>query len=724
MRRTVSIFLASALLAVSVPFASAQTKGPGENGNSKKPQVDNVQFQPDPVKHREVISQPGARITANSDGLIRVTRAQLDAAGFNTSSNSANWQLFREGVELPIIVGANAEYIEFLGKALDAVESDTRTYYLTVGTQAGKRITATAVQPKGKGGSLSSAYQQTTVRKERFFYANQILNGPRDNFFGTPIVGEGNFYDFDLTGVDRSRGDRTLTVVLQGFSLVSHSVQLKLNGNVLAPVTGVGREVMTMTYTIPVDYLLEGYNSLEMSAPAAGDITLFDHILIGFPRKFIAEGDRLDFATERNKGAQLSGFSSDKVRIFDVTSETAVTEIVGASVAETDGTFGPVVPAGDIRSMYATEASNIAAPISVTANNPEFLGVPSQSANLVIIAHPSLMGAAQAWRNYRANQGVAAKLVDVTDIFDEFSYGISSSDAIEAFLNYAKNNWEVPPGYVLLIGDASYDPRDYLGYGNWNMVPTRMSNTRFEETGSDEALADFNDDGLAEIPIGRIAARTPEAVITALSKTSTWEQGLGSSPLDRGALFAYDQLDGYDFQAMTQRIMAKLPAGMEKVTVQRGIPDNASAQSAVISALNSGKYVANYSGHGHTGAWRDQNFFDRAQIQYLTNANSPTLITSLTCLNAYFVSPSAAEESFAERLMAAPNGGAVAMWASTGKTTPDVQEVMALRFYEQLGLGNIPRLGDLIRDAKGQLNAGSDVRLSWTLLGDPMLKVR
>jgi hypothetical protein len=718
MRRTVSIFLASALLAAAVPLASAQT-------NSKRPQVDNGQFQPDPVKHREVISQAGVRIAAKSDGLIRVTRAQLDAAGFNTSSNSANWQLFREGVELPIVVGPNADYIEFIGKALDAVESDTRTYYLTVGAQAGKRIAAMPVQPaKGKGGSFSSAYPQTTVRKERYVYLSGLLNGPRDNFFGMPIAGEGNFYDFDLTGVDRSRGDRTLTVVLQGFSLVSHNVQLKLNGNVLAPITGVGRDVMTKTYTIPVDYLLEGQNSLEMSAPVVGDISFFDQIVVGFPRKFIAEGDRLDFTTERNKGAQLSGFSSDKVRIFDVTSETAVTEITGAEVAETGGTFGPVVPGGEIRSMYATEANNIAAPISVTPNDPEFLGVSNQSARMVIIAHPSLMGAAQAWKTYRSNQGVATKVVDVTDVFDEFSYGVSSSDAIETFLNYAKNNWDVPPSYVLLIGDASFDPRDYLGHGNWNMVPTRMSNTKFEETGSDEALADFNDDGLAEIPIGRIAARTPDAVMTALNKTSTWEQGLGASPLDRGALFAYDQLDGYDFQAMSQRIMAKLPAGMGKVMVQRGIPDNATAQSAVINALNSGKYVANYSGHGHTGAWRDQYFFDRAQIQYLTNANSPTLITSLTCLNAYFVAPWEADESFAERLMAAPNGGAVAMWASTGRTTPDVQEVMALRFYEQLGLGNISRLGDLIRDAKGQLNAGSDVRLSWTLLGDPMLKVR
>jgi hypothetical protein len=80
--------------------------------------------------------------------------------------------------------------------------------------------------------------------------------------------------------------------------------------------------------------------------------------------------------------------------------------------------------------------------------------------------------------------------------------------------------------------------------------------------------------------------------------------------------------------------------------------------------------------------------------------------------------------TFAEAMTNAPNGGAVAVWASTGLTTPDVQEIMGNRFYQKLGEGSIQRMGDLIADAKAQVPAGADVRLSWALLGDPMLKVR
>jgi len=108
----------------------------------------------------------------------------------------------------------------------------------------------------------------------------------------------------------------------------------------------------------------------------------------------------------------------------------------------------------------------------------------------------------------------------------------------------------------------------------------------------------------------------------------------------------------------------------------------------------------------------------------LSNGNNLSVFTLLTCLNGYFVQPAIGFESLAEVLLKAQNGGAAAVWASTGETTPDIQEIMATRFYQQLALGNIKRLGDLVNDAKTVVNAGRDVRLSWVLLGDPMLKVR
>ncbi|MCA1589903.1 MAG: C25 family cysteine peptidase, partial [Acidobacteria bacterium] len=197
-----------------------------------------------------------------------------------------------------------------------------------------------------------------------------------------------------------------------------------------------------------------------------------------------------------------------------------------------------------------------------------------------------------------------------------------------------------------------------------------------------------------------------------------FESGL-NNPLSRGALFAHDLPIGYNFEAMTQRLLSQLPNTTPTSVVGRG---QANATANLIAEINTGKYLVNYSGHGATGTWASNDFFNVTMVPQLANTSNPSIFTMLTCLNGFFHSP--IFDSFAEVLAKANNGGAVASWASTGETTPDVQEFMAQRFFNRIGSGDITRLGDLIKDAKTQVHGGTDVRLSWVLIGDPMLKVK
>jgi hypothetical protein len=383
-----------------------------------------------------------------------------------------------------------------------------------------------------------------------------------------------------------------------------------------------------------------------------------------------------------------------------------------------EGTFGATIPASRGRSYYAIEDSAILAPESVTANNEELIGLPTNGADLVIIAYKDLMAEAQTWAAYRSAQGISVKVIEVSEIYDEFNYGSLSSNSIKSFLQYAHLNWVNPPEYVLLVGDASWDSRNYEGLGFFNFIPPRIVSTVYTDTASDEALADFNGDGLAEMAIGRISARTPQQVTTMFDKVVAWEAQPGN-PMDRGSLFAYDLNNGYPFDAMSFTLRDKIPAAPPTM-VFRGEPN---AAQNLITAMNSGKYIVNYSGHGSAGTWNPDFFSVFTVANPAMTDHNPSLYTMLTCLNGYFhwlYNP-----SLAEVLTNAPNRGAVASWASSGKTTPDIQEVMATRFYTKLGEGTIPRMGDLIRDAKSSLVFyGADVRLSWVLIGDPMLKVR
>lgn len=688
---------------------------------------------PNPDRHREVISTPGAvRIGSKADGLIRVTKAELQSGGFDVNSDASNWQIYMNGVELPMIIGANADYIEFLGKAIETLDSDVRNYYLIPGSSPGLRMPNKTVRPP-LSGVLSRKYNQTFVREDKKNFTSQILNGETENWFGDIVTSTGFDYKFNLSGIDRTEGTRKLTIDFQGFSITSHSVELTLNGLLLPTVTGSSRFPFKGEIAVPVSALLEGENKLRLRTLTAGDTAFLKRLSIDFPRSYTAIGNKLKFHTENYKNARVTGFSSPNIRVFDVTYEDSPRPLTNLQIAETNGSWGPVIPASRSQVLYAVEANVFSTALSVTPTDPSLLGEPSNAGTLVVIAHPSLMAEANAWAAYRFGQGIVTKVVDVNDVYDEFNFGVISSHAIEDFLLYAKNNWQTPPSYVLLLGEGHYDSKNYDPYdvGLWNMIPSRQVDTLYEQTGSDEALADFNDDGLADIAVGRIAARTGSVVTVALNKVVAWESALTPDSLNRGVLFAHDWPDGYDFQAMSDRVASKLPASVPKLSISQ---TSTTAQADIINAINdldggtaqspgpnAGQYLLNYTGHGNVTAWRNAGFFSASQAPLLENAKFPSLMISLTCLNGYFMTDF---DSFAEAMLKASNGGAVAAWASTGKTTPDVQEIMAARFYLKLGEGNIPRLGDLINDAKAQVPAGADVRLSWALIGDPMLKVR
>jgi hypothetical protein len=702
-------------------------------------EVSTFQAIPDPNTQKWVAAQPGVKIGVKNAGIYRVTKAQLQAAGFDVNSDPTLWQLYTDGVEQAITVGGTGDYIEFYGKTYETPETDTRTYFLIVGPSAGKRMASRVSRPS-LSTVVSQSYDQTFVKKERISYINTILNGDEENYWGRLIGGSGTTMTFDLTGIPAS-GTLTFNLSVLGFTQTPHAVNLTLNGNVLPPITGYnGRIEVSTQVQVPVSYLVEGTNSLLMKASStANDFSLFDTLTLEFPRKYLASQNQLSFHTENYKISKLDGFSSANIRLFDTTYDGSPIIVNNLNIKQNGGTYGINVPAERGRVYYAVEDSAVQQAASIVPNNPSTLSTSNHNASLVIISYkdfdgpidptctigsanyPGCLPPAQQWAKYRQDQGTTVEVVDVDDIFDEFNYGESSANSIRDFVSYAKNNWQTPPQYIMLIGDGSNDPRNYTGAGYWNLVPAKIVPTIFGETASDDAIVDFNNDGLADLAIGRISARTAQSVLDIFGKVKTFETSAPTLAAN-GTLFDYDVsgLNDFDFQAMSQRLYSNLPSGTPVTYIGR--PD-ANATANTISAINSGKYLINYSGHGSTGVWgyTSPYIIQNSDVSQMTNLTSPSIFVSLSCLNGYFISPNGS--SIGELLLRSNVGGAVAVWASTGETTPDVQETMGTRFYSQLGAGNMTRLGDLVVDAKSVISAGSDVRLSWVLLGDPMLKV-
>ncbi len=676
----------------------------------------------DPINQRWVASQPGVKIGVKQEGFYRVTNAELLAAGFDVNSSPANWQLYLNGIEQSInVVGNN--YIEFYGKGIDTIHSDTNVYFLIVGNQPGKRILDRF--RRGVGGNvLAKNFDYEFKRKERLQYAQTLLNGDTENFYGALVSPSlPTVLNFQLNGMDFTTGKATMEIALQGISFFSHRIQVKINGVELSNIVGSNKNLYSGNVSLPVTALQNGNNVLELLAiDSPQDFSLVSSIKVNYKKLYEANQNHLLFYTQNSRITNVEKFTTSNIRVLDLTypdSPTIVTNLIIEPTNKLGTEYVVSIPANRIAPMYAFSDANLKQAFSIVPNIPSTISNPTNGADLLIITNRAWLAESNNWATYRQNDGLSVLVIDVDDIYDEFDFGIKGSDGIRSFLEFTQTDWQTAPDYVLLMGDASYDPKNYTGDGFHSYVPVRFVDTLYEETGSDEALADFNDDGLSEIAVGRIPARNPQDVTRALNKVINFEQGLPTA-LARGSLCVSDSPIGYDFAQLCTSVQSQLPASIPKVHINRDEPDS---RTRMINDMAGGRYLVNYSGHGAAGLWATNSYFNTNDVPLLTNQNRLTVFTMLTCLNGYFIRP--IPDSLSEALLKSQNGGAVAVWSSSGQTTPDIQQVMATRFYQQLGNNpSMIRMGDLIKDAKANLVGGRDVRLSWGLLGDPTLRVK
>jgi hypothetical protein len=354
---------------------------------------------------------------------------------------------------------------------------------------------------------------------------------------------------------------------------------------------------------------------------------------------------------------------------------------------------------------------------SAVANQPSNWRQEAQAGSLVIFTRRDFFSALQPLVSWRAGQGYKVALVDIEDAYDEFSYGNKSPQAIKDFLAYAYANWKIRPGFVLLAADASFDPKNYMGFGDNDFVPTKLIDTELMETASDDWLADLNQDGLAEMAVGRLPVRTDREAATLAAKIVSYEQ----IARPEGALFVVDHNEGFDFDAPARELRRLIPANVRTEEINRGRMDPEVAKAMLLSLLNKGPRVVNYNGHANVDSWRGSLLTADDAIS-LSNGENLPLFVMMSCLNGYF--QDAQLDSLAESLMRAEQGGAVAVWASSGMTGPSDQAPVDLELFRRLFDSNSSlTLGETTARAKAA-SRNKDVRLTWILFGDPTTRLK
>jgi hypothetical protein len=346
-------------------------------------------------------------------------------------------------------------------------------------------------------------------------------------------------------------------------------------------------------------------------------------------------------------------------------------------------------------------------------------------AEYVLIAPRSFLGAAEPLLSRRASQGLTVKAVSLEEIGEVFGHGRPSGEAIRSFVSYAYHHWRGSSAqYVVLLGDATYDPQRFVGTSWASPLPALWGKTSYLWTAMDPALGAVNgEDPLPDVAVGRIPATTLEQAESLVGKLLAWEesgQGLAGE-----AAFVADNPDfGGDFEEDVEDIRASFLGGREtEVLKVREL--GAATRPAIQEALDTGLSLLSYVGHGGSAVWANENVWNSGDAENLLAQSRQPVLLTLNCLNGYFVATNF--ESLSESLLKAEGRGAVAAFSPSAASVDGPAHQYHRAVVQELLSGTHERLGDAILAAQiayAQTGLMPELLSVYHLFGDPAMKIR
>ncbi len=335
--------------------------------------------------------------------------------------------------------------------------------------------------------------------------------------------------------------------------------------------------------------------------------------------------------------------------------------------------------------------------------------LPAEEGTMLIIAHDEWLGNVQPLVDHKNSVGIETVAVGVSTIGND-------PTSIAGYIQNAYDSGDL--AYVLLVGDAAEVATETVGSG-WSSGASDPSYAKLA-----------GNDSYPDILIGRFSAESAADVDTQVQRTIEYENlpatqqdwfkkgvGIGSTegPGDDGE-DDYEHIDNIRTDL--------LDYGYTSVDQ---VYDPSASASQLSAALNEGRGIINYCGHGDVNMWVTSSFTN-SNVNALTNNGKLPFIVSVACL----VGEYDGRTCFAESWLRATNGGeptgAVAFYGSSVSQAwqPPMCAQDAINDIlvtdEHFALGSVLFAGAIfMMDEYG--SDGETEYNYWHIFGDPSLRI-
>ena len=403
-------------------------------------------------------------------------------------------------------------------------------------------------------------------------------------------------------------------------------------------------------------------------------------------------------------------------------------------------------------------------------NTPEFVEeVTNQnlhglnSTNYLIITNNKFLNQANRLIDlHKRRDKITGQIVDVDNIYNEFSCGRPEASAIRDFIKYIYDKGRGTSDslrYVLLLGEGSYDPKNRIS-NNINFIPTFQSLNSNKLTSSyvtddfyglmDNHEGTYLNGDLLDLGIGRIPAKNITEAKNTIDKifeyydeytfpenATVFEKKLLTSKGNwkNNIVFVADDGDNNEHMKQANSLAQKIDSSISFLNQKKIFVDafpkkntnlgeiSPEANKKLVDVLDKGTLIINYTGHGGEEGWASERVFLINDILSMKNRNKLPLFMTATCEFSRFDSPEGV--SAGEYLIIKPRGGAIALFTTVRLVFSIPNFKLNESFYTVLESSinnNKTTIGDLFKNTKVYNNGGVNDR-NFTLLGDPAVRL-